>query len=402
MVSFNCVKEILSLSTVVGYENGILYLKLAFEQEVFDLAFKRSEQYVLDPQYYVVMKSKEYQRNFQSWNDIPSVLKNSEVEFFTVTMNLERLRQSVEVFFDEIELVKERPIASDRFILVSSKANEGKCTICPDEFSRNEILRYFQVSKIWGILTACSDGDTGRQLLFLSKSRIYIDLCYKFDDLAFEFDGFANFEKIFSDLLHEQEKKHILQNVLFSFLWRVKKEDRLSKILSNFTLFSRMFQENYLSFSVGFSFDKIRKEYQEKFRDYLSKLNSIMYDTLTRSLAIPVSGVISFAAMGNFDNINSWVINLAAIVLAFYTTFTIHYLTKYQRVLVDECQVEYTVLFSEMRNELKTLELSDLNEKEITLDSQCNTLCKILNVVSALSFCNLILNCAMCIASYYK
>ncbi|MEL5564457.1 hypothetical protein PTT47_03610 [Serratia ureilytica] len=402
MVSFENIKEMLSLSEVIGYDNGLLTLKLPFEQGVFELAFKRSEQYLLEPQYEVDLNSKNYKRNFHSWADSPPTLQNGDVKYFIVSMNLDKLRERVEVFYDEKDLVANRPIASERFVLISSTANEGKCTICPDDFNRNEILRYFQVSKIWKILTNCSDGESGRELLFLSKNKLYLDLNYKFEDLAYEFDGFSSFEKLFSDLLHEQEKKHILQNVLFSFLWRVKKEDRLSKILTDFTLFSRIFQENYLSFTVGFSFEKIRKEYQEKFRDYLSKLNSIMYDTLTRSLAIPISGIISFAAIGKVDNVNSWVLNMAALVLSFYTTFTIHYLTNYQKVLVQECQSEYGVLFNAMRDELKKLELAELNKKEVTLNSQCSTLYKVFSLVSALSFSNLILNCTMFISAFFK
>ncbi|AXD04838.1 hypothetical protein D6T51_08050 [Salmonella enterica subsp. enterica serovar Muenchen] len=402
MVSFENIKEILNKSKIMGYDNGFLTLELQFEQEVFDLAFKRSEQYLLEPQYEVELNSKIYKRNFHAWSDSPSMLQSGGVKYFIVSMNLDRLRGQIEVFYDEKELVANRPLAGNRFILISSTTNEGKCTICPDDYNRNEILRYFQVSKIWKILTDCSDGESGRELLFLSKNKLYLDLNYKFEDLAYEFDGFSSFEKLFSDLLHEQEKKHILQNVLFSFLWRVKKEDRLSKILTDFTLFSRIFQENYLSFTVGFSFEKIRKEYQEKFRDYLSKLNSIMYDTLTRSLAIPISGIISFAAMGKLDNVNSWVLNMAAIVLSLYTTFTIYYLTNYQKVLVQECQSEYSVLFRTMRDELKKLELTELNKKENALDSQCNTLYKIFGLVSALSFSNLILNCTMFISSFLK
>lgn len=127
-----------------------------------------------------------------------------------------------------------------------------------------------------------------------------------------------------------------------------------------------------------------------------------MYDTLTRSLAIPISGIISFAAMGKLDNVNSWVLNMAAIVLSLYTTFTIYYLTNYQKVLVQECQSEYSVLFRTMRDELKKLELTELNKKEKALDSQCNTLYKIFGLVSALSFSNLILNCTMFISSFLK
>lgn len=402
MVSLKKIKEILNFSEVMGYENGILTLKLTFEKGVFNLAFDYSEQYILEPEFIVEVNSKVYKKAFHTWDEMPAAFLRSDIQSFTITMNIERLRESIEIFYDEAELVSLRPLAKERFMLISASSNEGKCTICPDDFNRNEILRYFQVSKIWKILTACSDDDYGRGLLFLSKDKFYLDLSYQFKDLAYDFDGFANLESLFSDLVHQQEKKRILQNVLFSFLWRIKKEDRFSKILMDFTLFSKMFQENYLSFTVGFSFDKIRKEYQEKFRDYLSKLNSIMYDTLTRSLAIPISGIISFAAMGKFDNVSAWVLNIAALILSFYTTFTIHFLSKYQRILVNECQEEYISLFDSMRKELASLELIEIDKKECTLNSLCTTLFRVLSLISALSFSNLILNISMFTSSFLK
>lgn len=60
MVSFENIKEILNKSKIMGYDNGFLTLELQFEQEVFDLAFKRSEQYLLEPQYEVELNSKIY------------------------------------------------------------------------------------------------------------------------------------------------------------------------------------------------------------------------------------------------------------------------------------------------------------------------------------------------------
>ncbi|HGA9114021.1 TPA: hypothetical protein ACITTR_004617, partial [Salmonella enterica subsp. enterica serovar Saintpaul] len=110
------------------------------------------------------------------------------------------------------------------------------------------------------------------------------------------------------------------RSTLHSFLWREKRSDSFRKLLAEFTLFSLVFEENYRAFSVGFSFDKIRKEYSERFRDYLSKLNGIMYDTLTRALSIPISSLISFVAMkGDFSG-SSAIINVGALLLVLFAS----------------------------------------------------------------------------------
>ncbi|EFQ3265673.1 hypothetical protein HZ528_004737, partial [Salmonella enterica] len=171
-------------------------------------------------------------------------------------------------------------------------------------------------------------------------------------DLEHEFDGFAKFDKIFSDELHMDAKCNIMRSTLHSFLWREKRSDSFRKLLAEFTLFSLVFEENYRAFSVGFSFDKIRKEYSERFRDYLSKLNGIMYDTLTRALSIPISSLISFVAMkGDFSG-SSAIINVGALLLVLFASINIWYLVKFQSSMIRISQSEYKDLFDSIRTEL--------------------------------------------------
>ncbi|EAN1553156.1 hypothetical protein D8M94_24410, partial [Salmonella enterica] len=219
--------------------------------------------------------------------------------------------------------------------------------------------------------------------------------------LEHEFDGFAKFDKIFSDELHMDAKCNIMRSTLHSFLWREKRSDSFRKLLAEFTLFSLVFEENYRAFSVGFSFDKIRKEYSERFRDYLSKLNGIMYDTLTRALSIPISSLISFVAMkGDFSG-SSAIINVGALLLVLFASINIWYLVKFQSSMIRISQSEYKDLFDSIRTELKDLELIELSQKEEELNDQSKKVISTLNFVQSISICNLILNSALFIITIF-
>jgi hypothetical protein len=397
MTKLEKIKGLLSLS-INETENidGIVYLEIPLVQSAFDYAFNCSQVDIISSVYEIIYKDSPRERAFVSWDDLPSTMKQGAIDTFRVSINLKILRQQgVHIYFDEKELVEICPIAPEKFIIVRLGLNGNKCTICPEEYNRNEILRYNQIKKIWELLSSCSDYQNGRELIFLFKQKISFSLIYSIDDLGFEFDGFARLEKIFSDELHVDAKRHIMQNTLYSFLWRTPKDDAFRKLLLDFTLFTLAFEENYRSFSVGFSFDKIRKEYTERFREYISKLNGIMYDTLTRALAIPITGLISFVAMNGGFNESSLIINFSALMLTLFSTASMHFLVCSQFHIVNITIEEYHSLFKSIRDELNTLELIELGKKEDQLNAQSGVTFGVLRFVYAISICNLMVNGVM-------
>lgn len=396
MATLQNIKKLFDFSTsFTRGDDGIINIEFAITLDVYEFLVECSQSELISSTFQFPYNKKMTNKAFQSWGALPEPLKNGGIESIFVEMNLKGLRKDgVHVYYDERELVELCPLSPKNFIILNLSLNGGKCTICPDEYNKNEILRYSQVKRVWELLASCSDDERGGELIFLYKQKISIELKYTIDDLEFDFDGLAKLEKIFSDGLHSTEKKHIMQNTLRSFLWREKKGNGLRKLLGDFTLFSLSFEEDYRSFSVGFSFDKIRKEYTERFREYLSKLNSILYDTLTRSLSIPVSGLISFVAMKDGDS-NSVIVNCAAIMLTIFTSVSIHYLVSFQRKMVMISRNEYKELFNSIRIELKDLELLELNVKESFLNSQSNKIINILDFIYVTAISNLILNGVM-------
>ncbi|HGB4868210.1 TPA: hypothetical protein ACIVK9_002010, partial [Salmonella enterica subsp. enterica serovar Muenchen] len=262
MIKLESIQKLIERSVGdIHHTDGSIVFALPLEESAFEFANICAQNDMILPSYRVLYKDKEMERSFLSWDSLPSPMKDGSISTFSVTLNLKLLRQQgVSIFYDEKELVELSPEAPSRFIIIQLGVNGNKCTICPDQYNRNEILRYFQVRNIWGLLSQHADHVNGRELIFLYKQKISITLEYTIDDLGFEFDGLARLEKVFSDNLHPEAKNNILQNTLYSFLWRVPKEATFRKLLSDFALFTLAFEENYRAFSVGFSFDKIRKE----------------------------------------------------------------------------------------------------------------------------------------------
>ncbi|MDU5685437.1 MAG: hypothetical protein E6017_07500 [Kluyvera cryocrescens] len=392
MIQLESIQKLIELCVGdIRHTDGSIIFDLPVEESAFEFAHTCAQNDMILSSYRVIHKNKEMDKSFVPWDSLPTPMKDGSIIKFSVTLNLKLLRQQgVSIFYDEKELVELSPEAPSRFIIVQLGVNGNKCTICPDQYNRNEILRYFQVRNIWALLSQHADHVNGRELIFLYKQKISITLEYTIDDLGFEFDGLARLEKVFYDNLHPEAKNNILQNTLYSFLWRVPKANAFKKLLSDFSLFTLSFEENYRAFSVGFSFDKIRKEYTERFREYLSKLNGIMYDTLTRALAIPVTGLIGFIAMKGGFNATSWVINISALILTLFSTASIHYLVCSQFNIVNITRSEYKELFKAIREELETLELAELRKKESQLDNQSAITFRVLRCVYAISLCNLI------------
>ncbi|HHL9582548.1 TPA: hypothetical protein ACQ98X_005657, partial [Klebsiella variicola] len=250
MIQLENIQELIGLSVGdIQYSEGAIIFDLPLEMDVFEFANTCAQNEMILHTFKVLHKEREVQRSFESWASLPPPMKNGSIKTFQITLNLKLLRQKgVSVFYDEKELVEVSPVAPSRFIIIRLGVNGNKCTICPEQYNRNEILRYFQVKNIWSLLSNHADHVNGRELIFLYKQKISITLEYKIDDLAFEFDGLTRLEKIFSDNLHTEAKNNILQNTLYSFLWRVPSVNAFRKLLSDFTIFTLSFEENYRAF----------------------------------------------------------------------------------------------------------------------------------------------------------
>ncbi|HGB3675279.1 TPA: hypothetical protein ACIVDA_003278, partial [Salmonella enterica subsp. enterica serovar Muenchen] len=97
-----------------------------------------------------------------------------------------------------------------------------------------------------------------------------------------------------------------------------------------------------------------------------------------------------FIAMKGGFNATSWIINISALILTLFSTASIHYLVCSQFNIVNITKSEYKELFKAIREELETLELVELKNKESQLDNQSAITFGVLRCVYAISLCNFI------------
>ncbi|MBF4312897.1 hypothetical protein EAY03_24340, partial [Vibrio anguillarum] len=98
------------------------------------------------------------------------------------------------------------------------------------------------------------------------------------------------FTRILKDLdsdSHKDGKTHILQNSLVGLLGHIPEKERFEYLLLNFTKFTSRFDDAYHAYVVGFSFDDLRKEHEERYREYMVKINDIVSSSLIKALMIP-------------------------------------------------------------------------------------------------------------------
>lgn len=377
-------------------DDSVVELELVFSPASFELAYELASCDLVESIYSFNYNNRTHTKNLSQWANLPDSIKGLNITSFFIEFNFKNLRiNGIHAYKNEHELVELCPMAPDRFFILNLSLNSNKCTICPDDYNKNEILRYFQLRQIWTLLSSFSDDNKESELVFLYRQKLCIKLNYTFDDLASEFDGLSRLLEINDEDSHADARKNIMQNTLHSILWKEDSINALKILIKKFTVFVKTFEENYRAFTVGFSFDKVRKEYVERFRDYLSKMNSMIYESLTRALAIPITGLISFVVMSGDDSYKAVLINLAALILVVFSTIGTHFLVLFQMKMVSVTRNEFDELFREITNELMELDMSDLGRKSLQLHEQANTVCKLLISIYAVAMSNLIINIVM-------
>ncbi|EFK2938006.1 hypothetical protein A8530_003602, partial [Escherichia coli] len=169
---------------------------------------------------------------------------------------------------------------------------------------------------------------------------------------------------------------------------------RFRTILKRFSTFVERFEENYHAFAVGFSFEKIRKEYEEKFRDYLSKINSVLSESLTRSLAIPASTVLTFTAIksGSEGAVHDILLNSGTFFVSLFVLFTTFFTVKFQLNFLKITKDEFLGLFSRFESELDSVNLSEARDKFDIFSSQVGLIKKLLLFILSMSITNFLIN----------
>lgn len=241
--------------------------------------------------------------------------------------------------------------------------NDGNCYLYPDDVPQNaEILHYIQITELLQLLSEHADYCETNKLIFLQKSKLILTVpSYGQDLLKYELDGFVLLKKTLSDTNHQAEKSSILKEALVSLLSSVEVTNRFKFLVANFSEFSVRFEEGYRLFAASFSFEKVRKEYEEQYREYVSKLNAVFSEVANKLLAIPITLFVSFSQIVPLSTINdpvsaqiTVVKNVGVVLVSLLMYLYVRELTVMQRSTLDAVHSEYTGLMERLKSSYPT------------------------------------------------
>lgn len=178
-----------------------------------------------------------------------------------------------------------------QFVIFESKQSFTLCDQNDKSFApKNEIKHYLEIAKFWQSLKDNSDDSTTQSITFLYRHKTRLLAKYDTSVLTNEYGGLSRYQRILeelSDESHKGAKSHILQNVLLNILYHIPENQRFEHLLNCFESFTTKFDDAYHAYVVGFSFDDLRKEYEERYREYMVKINDLISSSLMKALMIP-------------------------------------------------------------------------------------------------------------------
>ncbi|AIW21329.1 hypothetical protein F0267_22170 [Vibrio coralliilyticus] len=244
---------------------------------------------------------------------------------------------SVGAIYKTIEcLAKAAPVSPpDKFIIFNHKDDHNYYDSEEEELVlEGKVKHYIEIAQFWSSLQENAEDYSDKSLTFLYRKKLKLSANYNVDLLKQEYGSLSRFQRILDVLAedsHKDAKPHILQNALVNVLYHVAEEDRFGYLLKHFEQFTTKFDDGYHAYVVGFSFDDLRKEYEERYREYMVKINDLISSSLTKALMIP--GVLYLTATrtqaiqtskGLSNGLEALVVNMG-IGIAAITVFMIYW-----------------------------------------------------------------------------
>ncbi|TDF41469.1 hypothetical protein EYS14_01020 [Alteromonadaceae bacterium M269] len=159
-------------------------------------------------------------------------------------------------------------------------------------------------------------------------------------------------ERLLHKDLHHEAKVSLVREALVKFLKDKGTNQRFGYLVSNFNAFSSELLLSYQGYVEQYTFDKVRKEYQEKKTEYIQKINETYSDIGAKILAIPAGLWLAVfkleeAPIGSFGFIKNIVILTLCILCMLYAVFNF----SAQFSILKSIREEYKLLFERLAKE---------------------------------------------------
>jgi len=210
---------------------------------------------------------------------------------------------------------------------------------------------YINVSKVCGLLDSVANVYSGDDLIIIYKRDLELSYKIKMSDLEHEIDV-ESLKDLLSEDTHLEAKRGIVRKELVERLSGVNKELRFGHLISHFNAFSLNLSLSYHNYVEDYSFDKVRKEYQEKKTNYIERVNKIFDDVSTKLLSVP-AGIwlattqIKSGTLTSLESYKNISVFAAVTVLFLIMSFSIFG----QFSIFSTLKEEYDGLFNRLKSE---------------------------------------------------
>jgi hypothetical protein len=166
----------------------------------------------------------------------------------------------------------------------------------PPETPRT-VLRYRQTLQLIGLLEQAADHaetfDHRRLLVFLTtRKKLRVKVTYKDSELQ-DLPELGELEQSLFSPPHEPIKLTLFKTALARILEATPNEEsHFRVVLKSFQRLVAEYLANYHLFVSEFSFETEKERLQERKRDYLLKINSVLNEIQNKLLAVPISLVL--------------------------------------------------------------------------------------------------------------
>jgi hypothetical protein len=239
--------------------------------------------------------------------------------------------------------------------------------------------RYQNASKVCQLIKSVTNEVTAAQeyLIIFGQS---LSIKFELNDTALKYDIDPNsLDEMLSQDLHTEARKSLVREALVNLLKDQDTRYRLTYLLTHFNAFATQLLSSYARYVSNYSFDKVRKEYQEKKTEYSARITKVFDDVAVKTFAIP-AGVwlavskVEEASIPSLEFYKNLVFILIVGVLVIIVSLNLVGQFSTLKALRDE----YEGLFARLKNE-KASDSADVDEalKELRIKDS-NIRCRLL------------------------
>jgi hypothetical protein len=229
--------------------------------------------------------------------------------------------------------------------------------------------RFNNLQKIAWILNQLktnSDYQTPQENIFLYRQNVELSsICDEsILDNAIQIESL---EIILNDEHHQAAKKSLFKSVICEMLGETKKELRLKKLVSEFDVFVTRFEIAFHSYVTDYSFDKLRREFEEKRTEYIQKVNNTFQDIASKLVVLPaplwlaLTQAKSISDKTGMDYIQLYK-NITIIILTLVVSLLLFVMICGQFKVLESIKKEYSNLFTRLKTEFPDVKLDEQNE----------------------------------------